>query len=1456
MRLRLYFPVSPILIIIILFLSGSSANGQVPVANFTASPLAGCSPVVVNFQDLSSGNPTAWSWDFGNGNTSALQNPTASYLTPGSYNVTLKVTNNNGTNTLVRSQYVVVYDAPAVSFSASQTTGCFPLRVQFTDNSNAGAGNSSTGWLWDFGDGTISTEQNPLHVYTISGNFTVTLRVTNDKGCYRVLTTPNYIQTLQGMTTGFTNTQPAVCQPPATVTFTNNSTGPGTLSYQWNFGDGNTSTAVSPVYTYTTPGLFGVSLIVISSTGCTDTLIKNNLVPVGVYNPSFAAPDSVCLNIPATFNDTSSPVPTSRTWDFGDGTTSTAVNPVKAYSAPGIYTIKMVTNYGTCADSVSKNITVVDNPVADFTAPVTARCQAPLTVNFQNQSINAVSWQWNFGDGATSTDQNPVHDYTAEGNYDVTLIATNAFGCGDTIVKPAFVKIARPIITIPSLPAAGCIPFTINPVANVNAVDAVVSYLWDFGDGTTSTLQNPSHTYPVQGNFNITLTITTSTGCTETLLINNAIRVGTLPTADFSATPIPVCAVDPVQFTNLSSTTDAWLWNFGDGTTSSAQNPSHTYLTTGTFTISLTSINNGCPATATKAAYVVVRPPIARFDVTPNCANRLQFSFTDQSLGPVTSWLWNFGDGTTSTLQNPVHVFPALGNYNVTLTATTVFAPGDECTYSLTRTVRAIDENPDFSVNPNPGCKEYPTLMKALVGSYPNIATYNWDFGDGSNLVTSADLVAHTYIAAGNYSVRLITTDINGCLDTIIKTNFVRINGPTANFSATNRTGCQGLNVSFTDLSTTDGINAITNWRWDFGDGTIQSFAGAPFQHIYDSVGTYPVKLTVTDASGCTDSLTIAALITTTDPLPDFVSRDTLTCPGATAVFTNTTVADNFTSLWNFGDGTTSSVVSPSHAFATPGFYDIKLQVTDQYGCIDSVIKTAYIRVDTPFARFNISDSISSCTPFEVQFRDSSLYYTSLRWNFGDGGISTQVDPVHYYGLPGTFQVSLTATSPGGCTSVAYKTIEVYDTVGSYVNYSPLSGCNPQGVSFSAFTPGPVTYLWDFGDGYTETTTIPSSSHVFTLFGDFVPRVIMEDPSGCLIPVLGMDTIHITGSNAKFGMDTRLLCDSGYISFIDSTTFNDPITNWTWNFGDGQTSSVQNPVHYYSSTGFYTVSLGIQTQSGCSSSFTLTDTIKVVQSPLIGITGDSVACIYSGMDQQGVFLRTDTSAVTWNWIFPNGNTSTLNDPPGQFYDVAGNFIITAIATNSSGCRDTATKNIVVNPLPVSDMPGTITILSGESITIPATYSPNTATWLWGPNTGLSCTNCPQPVATPRFSTTYKVSFVDSNGCRNTDTISLVVVCRDGNIFIPNTFSPNGDGSNDKFYPRGKGIDRMQVLRIFNRWGEVVYEKINFPVNDASYGWDGTFKGKPPQPDVYIFQAEVYCSNGELIKFAGNVSLIQ
>lgn len=1438
----------PVLLCLLVF---ASAKAQLPVANFTTTTIAGCSPLVVNFQDLSSNSPSSWFWDFGNGSTSTSQNPTATYFNPGNYTVILTVTNAGGSNTLTRTNYISVYSNPTVNFIADNLLGCFPHTVQFTDLSIIGAGNTNTGWEWNFGDGATSYLQNPVHTYTSSGNFSVTLKVTSDKGCSKVLSKPSYIDVSAGVLPDFTNSLPAFCSPPVNINFTNTTVGPGTLSYAWNFGDGSSSTLQNPSHVYNAAGTFHVTLTVISSLGCQATIVKNSAVVISSNSTSFSSPDSGCVNALLNFTNTSTPVPVSQLWDFGDGTSSTILNPAKNYSIPGSYTVTLTNTYNTCSDTALKTIIISPRPVAGFSSPDTINCKPPLTVNFQNTSTGSASWHWDFGDGTTSTAQNPSHTYTSYGNFSVTLIATNIAGCTDTLIKPNFIKIKKAVIAISGLPAQGCIPYTINPVPTITSLDLVTSYLWSFGDGATSTLQNPTHTYVTQGSYTVRLIITTSLGCMDTLTLINGVKVGTLPTTDFSATPLIVCAFTDVQFTDLSVPADEWLWDFGDGVTSTVQNPTHQFTAPGPFTIKLTAKNSGCPNVNTKPAYINVLPPVPLFTATPNCNNRTQFTFTDNSIGPL-SWLWNFGDGTTSTLQNPPpHNYPSLGTFSVSLTVN-----NGSCSNTLVKVIKTINENPDFTSDIVTLCRKNTVSFLATNINKTNLTDYLWNFGDGLQGSGTTDTISHAYANSGTFTVMLATKDLNGCFDTVIKTNYIRTNGPLANFNATNTGGCNGLTTTFNDLSVPDGTNPILSWQWNFGDGNIQTYSSPPFTHTYTATGTFNVTLQVTDAAGCFDTLTKYSLIHSTDPSITFTAFNPITCPGTVINWgiNGLGLISNYT--WDFGDGTGSTLVFPPKTYNAPGTYTVKLFVTDLYGCTDSLVRPNYITINVPAANFLVDDSISSCAPFQVNFTNNSTFYTASNWTFEPGFTSTLQNPAHYFTTPGLYNVELIVTSLGGCTDTAYKSVRLYDTTGSRINYNPLGGCNPQNVLFNAVSNGPATYLWDFGDGQSVVSNSPAISHFYNVFGNFVPKLILQDPTGCLIPVTGIDTVHIVGATVNFGLDKAFLCDAGQINFIDSTTYNDPVTNYSWNFGDGGTSSLQNPSHFFNGPGFYNVTLAVKTQQGCLDTLQINKALKIVARPDVRIDGDNAACKFAPLQYFGNFNVPDTSTVTWNWNFGNGGTSALQNPTPQTFSTSGNLITTLIATNSSGCKDTTTKNIRIHPLPTVSMPPDIITVAGTTVLIPATYSGNMTGYLWSPATFLNCTICPQPSVTPDFNMNYTVSFSDSNNCQNTGNILIKALCKNANVFVPNTFSPNNDGNNDVFYPRGTGIDRAKILRIFNRWGEIVYERYDFPVNNASKGWDGTWKGKKANADVYIYQLEVYCQNGELISSTGNITLIR
>lgn len=1594
-------PIKYFIIAVILIMSGFAAKAQV-TADFSATPLSGCAPLVVHFTDQSTGNPNSWTWDLGNSTFSVIQNPSVTYFNPGTYTIKLVVRNAAGNaDSLTKTAFITVNARPQVSFSATDTIGCFPLTTQFNDFSTPGSG-TITNWQWDFGDGSSSILQNPIHTYA-QGTFSVVLQVRNDKGCSSTFTRPNYINAVFGVHADFSQNTTGACNPPVTVNFTNLSTGSGILSYAWNFGDGNTSTAANPTHNYTAAGSYTVKLVVVSSAGCTDSIIKTSTVNIGVNDASFTTPsDSICEGLPLTFTNTSTPAPVSANWDFGDATFSTQINPVKTYSAPGTYTVTLVAGFGGCADTATKNITVIAKPVASFTSGNHVSCKAPFTVNFTSTSTGAVSYNWNFGDGGTSTQANPSYTYNNTGSFNVSLSVTNAAGCTDVVNLNNYVIIQQPQVSFLNLPDSGCTPLTVAPSVSITTPDVVTSYQWNFGDGNTSTAANPVNVYNTAGTFTVQLVITTSTGCTDT--ITSFVKTGNRPNVNFSATPLDACADEAITFTDLTTANPpatSWLWTFGDGTTSTQQNPVHFYNDTGWFSVTLVVGNNGCYDTLRIQDYVHINPPIAIFNPTVLCTAPFTYTFTDQSIAPLT-WSWLFGDGNSSTSQSPVHTFTAQGTYNVELTVT-----NGACTHTTMMPVRVLDVLPDFDAFPLQVCKSTQVTFSSFGYIRPDIVSFEWNFGDGT-IINGDSSVIHAYQQSGTYSVQLITTDAMGCTDTITKLQLIRVFGPTAGFTATAPGTCLNNMVPFNDLSADDGVHPITQWIWSYGDGTGDTLTAPPFQHLYAASGVYSVSLKVTDNTGCADSITRPNYITISKPVAAFSSPDTLSCPGKPIRFTNSSTGSSISSSWNFGDGNTSNAASPTHQYATDGIYTVSLIIRDQYGCSDTMVQSQYVNIRSARALFNMSDSFGTCPPLFINFTNQSPIYSTSVWSFGDGATSSDTAPSHFYTLPGTFIAKLVITVPGGCADSSTKIIRLQGPSGSF-SYNPFSGCDPLTVNFTATSANTASYVWDFNNGQTMNSSSPNMSYTYNLPGKYLPRVILEDGAGCNIPVLGLDSISVFGVAAQAEALVHLLCDSGLVSFRVTHTGNDPVTAYAWNFGDGNTSAQQNPQHNYTTPGNYTVRCIITTSRGCSDTAIIQAPVRIIQSPVIDIAGVNEACVPARVQFGGQIIRNDTSALSWQWNFGNGQTSTLANPPAQDYTTPGVYTIRSIATNSNGCSDTVLKTftvwalpsvdagparqicqgspvqitatgannyvwspalglsctncavtmaspdssrmyyvqgtdvhtcvnrdsvfvtviqpftmqqspgseickgktvsldargadsyrwspstglsattgnrvfarpdltttyqvvgydrhncftdtglirIVVNPIPSIDAGPDITITGGNSVRIPTQTSPDAVAFQWAPGTSLDCYNCKNPVAKPNQTTTYHVEVTNSGGCKNSDEITIFVLCGKDNLFVPNTFSPNGDGVNDKLYPRGTGIFTIKSFKIFNRWGELMFEAANFASNDESKAWDGSYKGKTLNPDVYVYMIEVICSNKNVMGFTGNVSLIK
>ena len=1574
-----------------------------PVAAFTSNVTQGCTPVEVQFSDQSTANPTNWFWDFGDGTTSTLKNPIKAFTVAGSFTIRLTVSNALGSNSLSKPGLITVKPIPTSQFSASPTVGCFPLNVNFTDLSTGSGVGTINQWSWSFGDGTFSSLQNPSHTYTTFGDFDVSLYVANTDGCAAYLNKPALVTIGDTVKADFDTTMQPYCRLPKIVSFINASAASGTLTYAWDFGDGTGSNQANPVHSYNAFGTYPVKLIVTSSYGCSNAIIKPNYIKADTVITDFAMPASACINVPVFFNNLSVPSTVSGHWSFGDGTDTSLFSPSKTYRVPGNYTVVLTNRFANgCIDSAIKTLPVLDRPAVAFTSsqPKTA-CKAPLTVSFTDGTPAGVLRQWDFGDGSTATGASVSHTYLTQGIFSVKLVVTNASGCKDSLTKTGHVIIAPPKVNIKLDPAGGCVPYTASPVANITSVDAVTAYDWNFGDGFTSTAPGPAHTYTSTGVFSLRLIITTAGGCIDTAY--KTIRVGVPPVIGFNIYPKPVCAKKAIYFNDTSTAGNAILWDFGDGHSASSKNAVHTYAVPGTYSVLMIADNGGCIKDTFLSNYVTVLPPAGDFTFDQDCNNKFRFDFSTQASIGATSCQWNFGDGNTATGSNPSHVYAIAGNYTVSL-----FATNGSCTDTVKKSLIAGVSTTSFKVNNTVTCRNNPLVFTAHYVTPAYVFAYKWNWGDGLSNDVNDSITQHTYTVSGTYTVRLIVVNIFGCVDTVIQKNLVIVNGAKAAFSVANPAGCSGRTVNFNDLSIPDGTHLITNWKWDFGDGITQSYATPPFSHSYSTDGKFNVKLTVTDASGCVDSTMLDSAVVTSRPVISFSSPDTISCPLAPVRLIATGQGINISYRWNTGIGFLNGDTVIAR-YTDSGRYSIRLYATDANGCVDSAVKAGYISIRKPAASFTMSDSISICPPLKIRFTNTSSYYNRLIWDFDNGYTSFQQTP--YVSFPlGTFNVKLKITSPGGCADSAIRQVKVFPYTNQFT-YQPVSGCQPLAVTFKLSTPSVGTYKWYFNDGTTINTTDSFVTKKYTSFGPYQPRVFFtETASGCIIQAGGGIVINVFGTKANYGMNDSVFCGSGTVQFSDSSVATGPMT-YRWIFGDGNFSTQQNPAHTYTTPGRYTVQQ-IVSSGTCSDTMTKTSSIVVYPKPNVFIVGDSVGCQPFSTRFTARLLQTDTSTIAWNWDFGNGQTSTLQNPPQQLYTLAGNFTVSLRTTASSGCISDTSKLVVVNPLPninagndttvcastpvtlratgaanyrwlpptssqlsctncaspvatlaspsewyyvqgttlagcqatdsvhvkylpsytvtaepasdsicigesvqlsasgaqlylwtpaaglsavnianpiatptittsyrlvatdtlgcqtfIRNIPVTvfpyptinagpdITIAGGASVVLNAIASADAILYKWTPSSQLSCTDCLTPTAKPRATTTYRILVSNSGTCSASDTITVTVLCNNTNVFIPNTFSPNGDGSNDVFYPRGTGLYSIKSFRIFSRWGDMVFGKSNMAPNDPSQGWDGNYKGNRAVTDVYTFIAEVYCENNTLITLTGTVNLI-
>lgn len=449
------------------------------------------------------------------------------------------------------------------------------------------------------------------------------------------------------------------------------------------------------------------------------------------------------------------------------------------------------------------------NPTVDFTFTLSPG----FTATFTNLSLDAETYFWDFGDGFTSTLDNPTHTY-APGIYDVCLTGYNHYGEATS---------CQEVIAV-NEPEADFIAFGDPDVTFVDLSDGDPdTWFWDFDDGTTSTEENPLHTYLENGVYHVCLTVTNMAGSStycQDIIIDSYLA----PTAYF------IYSGDPtVTFTDLSiGGPTSWFWDFDDGFTSTLQNPVHTFAENGTYNVCLTATNGvGSNTTCSNVVISTYIAPVAAF----NYSGDPTATFTDLTTGGPDSWFWDFGDGLTSTLQNPVHVYTENGTYNVCLTSTNAVGSNTYCESIIIDGYAAPTVLFTFSGDPL-------VAFTDLTSNDPT--SWVWDFDDG--LFSTLQNPTHNFIASGTYTVCLSVVgpggSDEGCQDVIITGGAA---APVVDFSYV---ATIGNTISFTDLST----NSPNDWAWDFGDATFSGLQNP--SHTYATVGNYEVCLTAGNAVG------------------------------------------------------------------------------------------------------------------------------------------------------------------------------------------------------------------------------------------------------------------------------------------------------------------------------------------------------------------------------------------------------------------------------------------------------------------------------------------------------------------------------------------------------------------------------------------------------------------------------
>ena len=1444
---------------------------------FTANHLVGCAPLCVTLHNSTvlTGTPVSIAttcWSFPNSSIpGACQNPfTACFTQPGCYNVKMVTTTNTGcADSITTPNDICVANPPHNTLTVSSNSVCYHDSVTFTI-----AGDTASYIVFTPSVGAppqIYTGKSFQYVYPDTGTFCASVVTYRDSCKGDSLATCITVNPPVAKFTTATN-----CHSADTVFLTNSSI--GATSYKWYFCNGDSSTVTNPFEILPYCQTCGITLIAYNNiTGCQN---KQTLTINTSCNTASLTPTDTqgCAPLTVRYTNTSpsnTPSGTVWDWDTSDGITWTGVSgniTNHTFTTPGDYTIAMRNqSVGGCVDTIYGSVHICKLTAA-FTTNASCYpapfCFIDSTVN---QTCGAMTWNWTFGDGASSAAQNACHVYPAPGTYQAKLVVTNSFGCQDSITKP--VIISSPVnvnFTIDTFVCPG-----MQTCINNNSTGVALVYNWSMpgaSPSTTYTTASPCYTYNTPGDYVATLNLSSNNQCAINETFN--IHVHSPEAGGYASSTYISCPNPPqlIVFTDTSHYADTlWRWNFGDSTFSNQQNASHIYVVPGTYIVTQTVTDKGGCSNTAFIDTIIVAGPYGSVNYTPSagvcaCKDSAMFSVSTTDAVSVIL-LFGCNTGFLQTAPTPIGTAgnPTIDTFRVSYCLTdtcrtkVVVDDATGCQVFLPDLLIYVDSpKVKMSFNNHGVCYagsvcfyDSTTYMFAAPHSYT--ISRLWDFGDGAT--DTAIAPCHYYGHPGVYNVRLYVHSNLGCFDSVINQNVDIPDFPKAGYYADTSFACANSPICFHDTSTADSATAIAFRIWDFGDGAIDTARTAAFCHIYTTPGLYRVKDCVYDSVGCFTCDSSSAINVIANPVAN-AGGNQIICYGAVTQL-NGTGGINYT--WN-PPGLFSNPNIPNPTIQLFTDTQVTFTVSNSFQCTNT--DTISFKLASVHADFNVGHDFcfgnSVCaTNSSTGVLDSIISYW---YNFGQAHTVSGPNNCYIFPAQGNFDIMLVVIDNHGCTDTITRPVVVFPAPEAGFSISDTVICSNQQICFTDLSTStvPITnWLWNYGDNSgSSLSTPPCHTYSAPYSHNYNITLQVTDQNNC------SDTFEITETvnkipQAQFNWVTT--CEDNKMPLTSASLRGDgAIISCQWLLWVGAPNAVIDNncnTSFRFPPGTHNVQLVVTDINGCTD--TVVEAVVTDSLTQLGLAPrDTTICLGSSVDYQVTGVFTD---VNWE------NNIWLSDAHASLVTISPlNDITYFVRVQNGVCGALADSfNIqVIQPIPIEVDATPQQIVLGLTSNITSHIPGQIDSIVWTPDTTLDCYNCPNPIAKPTQTTTYIATiYYSQNGitCSNSAQVTIDVLnsCENGIIYLPNTFTPNGDGKNDVFMIRGIGGTKIDYFRVFDRWGKVLFEATGGELNDPQFGWDGTDKtGRKLNPDVYVYTYEIQCIHGNIVTGQGNVTLVR